>query len=738
MRNKITILFFAISYSRAAFRAGMSGLKEKRLAATLSWVLLLLFSTGMGAQEENLEAFEINADTATTIPIPENNWQHLIEKEKLTLRQVRSKEYASQFRKMNYDDAPLATYWVRYKIKNNLPYPLSITIPESIDCDLYIGLSGKWDHFKNGNNVPWSRRDGLKRIKHVECTIPENSAITVYERLENVSGTVINNKIGIRDNVIKKYYIENDDYYFTTVTDSSFFGFLAFAALCNFFFFVINKEWVYFIYALTLLVSAVVFFRIPLFHMAFREHPHLFYKADAFLMALYTITMFLTTLLFLKVDQHHKRWYRVLLSGVGFIAIASVINSFFWSHDSIIGYQEFIGKALNFLVLAILVAIVAIIAVDLYYKRRAAKLFMVAITPFLVSSALQFLLSDKTPSWVHSFILTSVVWAVVIMSWSLFERFRALLHENMQQALSQERLAREKEEERNQLIAQQNERLEQQVAERTADLTKSLEDLKMTQSQLIQSEKMASLGELTAGIAHEIQNPLNFVNNFSDVSVELLQELKEELDKGELEEVAAIADDVSQNLEKIAYHGRRADGIVKGMLQHSRTSTGQKEPTDINALADEYLRLAYHGLRAKDKSFNAELITDLDPGLPKVNVIPQDIGRVLLNLFTNAFYATKEKSKELQQDTYKPALEVETKVVDGFIEVTVRDNGTGIPDAIKDKVMQPFFTTKPTGEGTGLGLSLSYDIVVKGHGGNIDIRSEHGKATTFIIKLPIQ
>jgi two-component system, NtrC family, sensor kinase len=267
----------------------------------------------------------------------------------------------------------------------------------------------------------------------------------------------------------------------------------------------------------------------------------------------------------------------------------------------------------------------------------------------------------------------------------------------------------------------------------------ALEVLKATQAQLIQSEKMASLGELTAGIAHEIQNPLNFVNNFSEVSNELLHEMKEELATGNLQLATELADDVIQNLEKINHHGKRAADIVKGMLQHSRTSTGQKEPTDINALADEYLRLAYHGLRAKDKSFNAHFKTYFDPNLPKINVIPQDIGRVLLNLINNAFYAVSEARStkhEVGSTDYKPEVIVSTKKSGDKIEITVKDNGPGIPSEFKDKIFQPFFTTKPTGSGTGLGLSLSYDIV-KAHGGEIRLKPKEEKATTFIISIPI-
>ena len=262
----------------------------------------------------------------------------------------------------------------------------------------------------------------------------------------------------------------------------------------------------------------------------------------------------------------------------------------------------------------------------------------------------------------------------------------------------------------------------------------TLTQLKATQSQLIQSEKMASLGELTAGIAHEIQNPLNFVNNFSEVNAELLTEMKDEIEKGNMDEVKSIANDVIENEEKINHHGKRADAIVKGMLQHSRSSTGIKESTNINALADEYLRLSYHGLRAKDKEFNATMKTNFDNAIGKINIIPQEIGRVLLNLYNNAFYAVTEK-KKLNIENYEPMVSVSTKKIDNYITITVKDNGNGIPQKIVDKIFQPFFTTKPTGVGTGLGLSLSYDIV-KVHGGEIRVQSKEGEGTTFILRLP--
>ncbi|HRD57709.1 MAG TPA: ATP-binding protein [Ferruginibacter sp.] len=271
------------------------------------------------------------------------------------------------------------------------------------------------------------------------------------------------------------------------------------------------------------------------------------------------------------------------------------------------------------------------------------------------------------------------------------------------------------------------------IEESNEALKKSLEELKSAQQQLIQSEKMASLGELTAGIAHEIQNPLNFVNNFSDVSKELLDEMKEELNKGDTDEAKAIADDVIQNLEKILHHGKRAGDIVKGMLQHSRTSSGQKELTNINALADEYLRLAYHGLRAKDKTFNAATKTDYDENIGLIKIIPQDIGRVILNLISNAFYAVNEKKKQ-QPEEYEPVVSISTKRLNNNVEIAIKDNGTGIPKIVVDKIFQPFFTTKPTGSGTGLGLSLSYDIV-KAHGGLIKVNTKENEGTEFKIVL---
>jgi signal transduction histidine kinase len=272
------------------------------------------------------------------------------------------------------------------------------------------------------------------------------------------------------------------------------------------------------------------------------------------------------------------------------------------------------------------------------------------------------------------------------------------------------------------------------LANQKAEIQEALTKLKSTQSQLVQAEKMASLGELTAGIAHEIQNPLNFVNNFSEVNAELLTEMREEIKKGNMAEADRIASDIEANERKISHHGSRADGIVKNMVLHARGSVGQKEPTNINALAEEYLRLSYHAMRAKDKSFHAELKTDFDDTIGKIEIIPQDIGRVLVNLYNNSFYALKEKAQH-SANVYEPQVSVTTKKANGIVQITVKDNGNGIPEKIRQKIFQPFFTTKPAGQGTGLGLSLSFDIV-KAHGGEITVKIEN-EGSEFLIQLPI-
>lgn len=371
-----------------------------------------------------------------------------------------------------------------------------------------------------------------------------------------------------------------------------------------------------------------------------------------------------------------------------------------------------------------------------------------AIIPYAIASFISDVFEKLFPKVFEStedFFQSAVAFAFL---WACAMWF---INRKQNKALEVERTKRRNEEEQNRMMAAMKVNLESQVKERTAELTHqkeelqgALAELKSTQAQLVQQEKMASLGELTAGIAHEIQNPLNFVNNFSEVSIELLEELKDEILSKLPDDVKQEADDImsdiTQNLTKINQHGKRADAIVKGMLQHSRTTTGKKEPTDVNALADEYLRLSYHGLRAKDKMFNAGMKTSFDENLGKIEAIPQDLGRVLLNLFNNSFYSVAEKKKQ-NIPGYEPTVSVVTKKVKNAaglsaVEITVSDNGTGIPQKVLDKIYQPFFTTKPTGQGTGLGLSMSYDIITKGHGGELKVETAEGEFARFTITIP--
>jgi two-component system NtrC family sensor kinase len=387
-------------------------------------------------------------------------------------------------------------------------------------------------------------------------------------------------------------------------------------------------------------------------------------------------------------------------------------------------------------------------------EMRPLRMYLLAFAPYallsLLSDLTELILNDFYKQWINYFenaSMLAVIWLIAM----IFSQYR------QNKAAEKELIKRQKEDEINRAIAIRKVELEGLVAERTAELTmqkeeleKTLNKLRTAQTQLIHSEKMAALGELTAGIAHEIQNPLNFVNNFSEVNAELISELEEERNKeirnNEIEE--ELLKDLKDNEQKITHHGRRAEDIVKGMLQHSRSSTGKKELTDINALADEYLRLAYHGLRAKDKSFNATMKTNFDENIEKISVIPQDIGRVMLNLITNAFYAVNEKKNEALQSSeemsYEPTVTVSSSLntaatrEDGqAILISIADNGNGIPESVLDKIFQPFFTTKPTGKGTGLGLSMSYEIVTKGHGGELKVENKECEGVTFTIILPV-
>ena len=396
-----------------------------------------------------------------------------------------------------------------------------------------------------------------------------------------------------------------------------------------------------------------------------------------------------------------------------------------------------IGEYFQFSLLSEYMMLIVIIFLALFlwklHHQTNIKSLLWVVLPFCVLN-------------IFSLLFPTFIYADIVKSLSVFSAFWLIGFGWYVYAQNKkEQLKKIQQEAERKALEEQNQKLEIIVSQRTAEISsqksaleKSMEELKATQAQLIQSEKMASLGELTAGIAHEIQNPLNFVNNFSEICNEMLDEMKTEIENNNLDEVKSIAENIKQNLEKINHHGKRADSIVKGMLQHSRKTNGQKEATDLNALCDEYLRLSYHGLRAKDKSFNAKMITDYDAAVGMINVVAQDMGRVILNIITNAFYACTERLERARssgETGFEPTVWLTTKRDNDKVTITIRDNGNGIPKNVIDKIFQPFFTTKPTGQGTGLGLSMAYDIVTKGHNGELKLETKEGEGTTFKIIL---
>ena len=646
-------------------------------------------------------------------------------------------------------------YWQRARIKNSAGKDIKIifncTFESQIDVFIYFP-DGKQEHHVTGWKVPLNKRDTLFRTKNaIDVNISNGQEVMIYKKVTidpRRKSNVFSFSLMSLDNFVKAVYIDESD--FTGDTWASFIaGMLVLAFFINLFFFRIVKEKIYIYYAFFLLFEGLWYltqsnsYYVGVAPEAYDYINYLLCNGACFFSVTQFVRHFLKTY---KFYPYLDKAIIVLIIAHLFYFNSSLFTDFFTSYE---------WRGLSSLIQGIifgLLMVCLLIAFILPQKEKdkfttlsiiaAIPVFLVWTCLYTLASVYQFLYyhnNIQQPSFVRMLLkdmfyteMICVGWFVLLFSWILLQKYALLRKQLTLQAL-------EKERERSELMKEQKIILENQVEERTAALKQSIEELKSTQNQLIQSEKMASLGELTAGIAHEIQNPLNFVNNFSEVNKELLVEMKEEIEKGNMDEVKAIANDVIDNEEKINHHGKRADAIVKGMLQHSRSSSGVKEPTDINALADEYLRLAYHGLRAKDKSFNATMKTDFDESIGNINIIPQDIGRVILNLITNAFYVVDEK-KTLRQaqgdNSYEPTVSVTTKKIADKVEIKVADNGNGIPQKVLEKIFQPFFTTKPTGQGTGLGLSLSYDIV-KAHGGELNVETKEGEGCEFIISLPV-
>jgi two-component system, NtrC family, sensor kinase len=727
----------------------------------LFWVLYFFFLNQSFGQTSLPPVYEIKSDTAKSQLLDVSFWQKLEDKEsKWNLEDVSrlplsSKFHANGLKTAGIDTNEIHTYWYRYRLKNKMLYPAKISLSSlSSYFDVFIRKHDSlFAQYQTGYDREWDKKDGLKSAGSsgaINFILQPEEEIEIYERLNRKWETNYNSVIRLwdTDKLVKEKYIDYVDsrmnYFGKTHLQEAFvLGLLLLTIFLNIFFYRIVREKVYLYFALFALFLSVNRLWNISNQYARWENPGLMEFVPLLGYAWAFIPYFLVQFFryFLKLKLTHPRWDRFLLS----LAIINILMNAV-SFLTIIFFKPASSVLFRIIPLFafLLIPLCIIITLLLYVRKNERSIRYVITGSFpLLLLYLMSVFSDIFPMLViKEFRLIEVIsisWFVLSFSLILLMRFDLLRKENAQQALDKERVAREKELERTLLIEQQKIVLEKQVEERTAALTSSLDNLKDTQSQLIQSEKMASLGELTAGIAHEIQNPLNFVNNFSEVNKELLTEMKDEIEKGNYDDAKDIADDVIGNEEKINQHGKRADAIVKGMLQHSRRRSGVKEPTDINKLTDEYLRLAYHGIRAKDNSFNATLKTDYDEKIGSINIVPQDIGRVILNLITNAFYAVAEKKKA--QPDYEPIVTVSTMGTPSFgegrdeVKIMVKDNGNGIPQKVLDKIFQPFFTTKPTGQGTGLGLSLSYDIV-KAHGGEIKVESKEGEGAAFIVGIP--
>lgn len=715
------------------------------------------------AQDKLPPTYEIRTDEQTYDTLDAKYWQLLEDKEgKWALEKISQSTETNTFHsnvngknEVNYE---VNFYWLRYRLKNILNKEAKVCLTNIMNADqsdfYLLNKSNRWSHYTTGVLCPNAKKNGLKTINQIPIFIPPGEEVIIYNRLKNFyyvnKPKYIFVSIGFTDKVIQESYISKESTFTFREFNAIFTGILLFACIFSLFFYTIVKNRVYLYYALFLFYF--LFDRSFLTDFVFPAHPLVLYSIEYFVKSTGILLFVQFTRYFLKTFNHFPKWDRAL-KYIAVIHPSIVITSFF-IEPHLTGKWN--GVLNNLSELSFTIGLFMLLITYLKFLNspdRLTRVLQISAIPALIYWAFGFALMysfnfltsiyniepPKFIKWlnIRFDILNEicVIWLVMCFSWVLLLQFVQLRKENAQQALDRERVAKEKEIERRQLIEMKRIELERTVEERTSELKQSLDNLQLTQKQLIQSEKMASLGELTAGIAHEIQNPLNFVNNFSELNSELIKEMQDELKIGNNSEAIAISNEVKGNEEKINHHGKRADAIVKGMLLHAQASTGQKEPTDINALANEYLRLSYQGLRAKDKTFNATLQTDFDPGVGSISVIPKDIGRVLLNLYNNAFYAISEEKKQ-QPAGYAPTVSLSTKKVNGKVEISVKDNGKGIPQKVVDKIFQPFFTTKPTGQGTGLGLSMSYDII-KAHGGKIEVVAKEDEGAEFIIYLPI-
>jgi two-component system, NtrC family, sensor kinase len=694
--------------------------------------------------------FDIKSDTAYEQILNPTYYQVLEDKGgKWTFEEVSQVPLSNLFHAKGVkvegvDTTAVHTYWHRYRLKNTMPTTAKISVGSYADSlDVYAKKrdSSEWVHYQNGDLREWDKRDGLKSGV-IMFNLSSGEEMSVYVRRYRTNETNFKTNIGFysTEKFIKKQYdyVGSSIFQFFHLLEAFLLGLFLLTIFFNLFFYHISKEKSYLYFALFILFLGINRFWNILDVYFSWEYPSLKHYVPYLSYTWAFIPVFLIQFVraFFKTKESYRKWDIWLIT----IAFANILVNIlrFFNIKIPMPFFDFDKEAARYFAIVI-IPICMLITFGLYIRRkeRFQLYVMVGLSPLLIFYSFNRIANTmgfKLKTGIFRTIeVPCLVWLILILAWLLFMRYNHLKQKNEQRALDIER-------ERNKLIEGQKVELERQVKERTQELEVSLIELKATQNQLIQKEKLASLGELTAGIAHEIQNPLNFVNNFSELSVDLAKDLNDEIHKPDIDKeyVEELLTDLTSNQEKINHHGKRASSIVKGMLEHSRASTGVRELTDINKLADEYLRLSYHGLRAKDKDFNADFKTGFADPLSKIEIIPQDMGRVLLNLINNAFYAVNEKRVKNTEGGYQPTVTVSTQQTDNQIIIKVKDNGTGMPKSVREKVFQPFFTTKPTGSGTGLGLSLAYDIVTKGHGGTLEVESTEGVGTAFMITLPFK
>jgi two-component system, NtrC family, sensor kinase len=728
-------------------------------------ILLFLFIIQAHGQSSLPPAYEIINDTALHTEIPAGYWKMLEDKEgKLTFQQVTQSPVADEFHynqsKSNQFDYRIHAYWFCFRLRNTMSHDAEITFGYgdlanggNEQSTFYLKRDGKWNKFENGLLAPRNKLNGLLLNNFIPVVIKPGEELIVYNRVHNsfmfpIYSNTFSNLFSGSKKILEQSHAQALSLYISAVHDSILFGILLFACIFNFFFFLIVKERVYLYFALYVFFLGMGRMVVEIYLVLFTEHRFIWgllfdiVYSSIFFFLVYFIRSLLNTLILLP------RWDRYL-NRLNYVVLVLTFLKFILPHLFPSINDPSVYRRVDALAFGLSMVLMASVLLTFYIilkrKDSSNKILMRLILPAFCTWAVGWLVTSFylyygivlfslnfsvwLSTWWEFIESVCLCWLVLSFSWILLQRFRKLQSRIAQQVI-------EKEKEKTALIEQKKIELEATVEERTAELKLSLETLRSAQHQLIQSEKMASLGELTAGIAHEIQNPLNFMNNFSEVNKELIEEMKQEMAEGNLPAATTIANNIQQNEGKINHHGKRADAIVKGMLQHSQSSAGKKDPTDINALADEYLRLAYHGYRAKEKSFNVMLKNNYDESIGKINIVPQDIGRVLLNLYNNAFYAVSDRKKQ-PPEGYEPSVSVNTKKMNDKVEIRITDNGNGIPPKVMDKIFQPFFTTKPTGQGTGLGLSMSYDII-KAHGGELKVESQEGEGAEFVVLIPVK